>query len=254
MPMSIVLEFHSVNGDIKNNISKQFHGFLFNRLKEFNSSLSCKIHDSEIKPFSISQIMKDKSSSGLWIKMSFLTDELILNIMPSFESCVGNQYSIGIYNIVIDKIVYFSDKNDWVCANEYLDIINMPISYKLKFEFLTPTTFKQGNHLLPLPIPKLMFKNILRKWNEFSPYTISDLDSEDIENAVIVSSYNIKTEKIEFGDFSSIGFVGNVTFNILKSADENLVKSINVLSNFTIYSGVGYKNTMGMGICRRLKL
>lgn len=252
MPMSIVLRLHTVNGVLKNNISKQFHGFLFNRLKEFNSCLSYKIHNSDIKPFTISQLMKDKI--GLWIKISFLTDELILNMMPVLEACVGNQYSIGNYDIVIDKIVYFSNENNWVCSNEYLDIVTMPISYKLKFEFLTPTTFKQGTHLLPLPIPKLIFKSILKKWNEFSPYPMANLDLEEIENVVVLSGYNIKTEKVEFGNFSSVGFVGNVTFNILKSADESLVKSLNVLSNFIIYSGVGYKNTMGMGICRRLNL
>lgn len=254
MPISLALKFHTINGTIKNNVSKQFHGFLFNRLKEINSSLSSEIHNSDIKPFSISPVMKDEDDSKLWLKISLLTDELILNMLPFFENSLNNQYSIDKYNIIIDEVIYFSKTNKWVCANEYSDIINMPISYKLKFEFLTPTTFKQGNHLVPMPIPKLIFKNILRKWNAFSPYKIEDFDSEEIEEYILISSYNIKTEKIEFSNFSAVGFVGNITVNISNSVNEHLLKAINILSNFLIYSGVGYKSTMGMGICKKLNL
>jgi len=252
MPISLVLKFHTKD-IIKNNISKQFHGFLFNHLRDINSSLSCEIHNSDIKPFSISPVMEDENN-GLWIKISLLTDELILNMLPFFENCIGNQYHIGKYNIIIDKILYFSNDNDWISANEYSDIIDMPISNRLKFEFLTPTTFKQGNHLVPMPIPKLIFQNILKKWNTFSPYKITDFDLETLEESILILGYNIKTQKLEFNNFSSIGFVGNITFSISDYTDKNLIKAINILSNYAIYSGVGYKSTMGMGVCRKLNL
>jgi CRISPR-associated endoribonuclease Cas6 len=49
-----------------------------------------------------------------------------------------------------------------------------------------------------------------------------------------------------------IGCVGEVNYRILGEASPELVKHVNVLADFALYSGVGRKTPMGMGMLRRL--
>ncbi|HEY9729049.1 MAG TPA: CRISPR system precrRNA processing endoribonuclease RAMP protein Cas6, partial [Chroococcales cyanobacterium] len=45
---------------------------------------------------------------------------------------------------------------------------------------------------------------------------------------------------------------GAMNFRILGDVEPLVIKQINALADFALYSGVGRKTTMGMGMLRRL--
>ena len=49
-----------------------------------------------------------------------------------------------------------------------------------------------------------------------------------------------------------IGCIGEIGYRILGEVEPLAIKQINALADFAIFSGIGRKTTMGMGIARRV--
>jgi CRISPR-associated endoribonuclease Cas6 len=63
---------------------------------------------------------------------------------------------------------------------------------------------------------------------------------------------NIHSEIISDKRSKFIGCVGGMGYSILGEASPQIIKDINVLADFALYSGAGRKTPMGMGMIRRL--
>jgi CRISPR-associated endoribonuclease Cas6 len=119
----------------------------------------------------------------------------------------------------------------------------------ITFHLATPTAFRQGKFDSPLPTRDHVFKSLCDRWNTYSEIQIN---SEIIEY-IFPSRFDIKTEVVKnYDTHSFIGCVGEIGYRILGDASPETIKQINALADFAMFSGIGRKTTMGMGMAKRL--
>jgi CRISPR-associated endoribonuclease Cas6 len=132
----------------------------------------------------------------------------------------------------------------------YQDLVAMepePID-RFKLRFLTPTAFAQGRTHLPLPIPLLMFRSWLEKWNYFAPvYLGGDELLAYLSDAVALKSHKIQTGLFSLPHGYVNGFTGYATLQVLRYADPLLANVANLLVRYSHFAGTGMKTRLGMG-------
>jgi CRISPR-associated endoribonuclease Cas6 len=116
------------------------------------------------------------------------------------------------------------------------------------FDFLTPTTFAtQGTHL-PFPIPALMFRSWLQRWNHFAPiYLGGDELISYLTQAIRVKRHRLQTRNFQLHRGFMTGFTGEVTLQLPFRTDPLLAHVSNLLANYAIFCGTGVKTRLGMG-------
>lgn len=119
---------------------------------------------------------------------------------------------------------------------------------RFDLQFLTPTAFAQSSTHLPLPVPTLMFRSWLERWNHFAPiYLGSDELIAYLTNAIILKHHKIQTRSLVLQKGYVNGFVGDVTLQVLNRADELLANVAHLLVHYARFTGTGVKTRLGMG-------
>lgn len=144
---------------------------------------------------------------------------------------------------------------------------------KFSISFLSPTYFHtmKGDYPVRLPIPIVIFSNLLSKCSKLFELEAFEVDTELflgwIEAHVYVSSCNIKTQKVPLGNNRFVaGFQGVVSFQIkkinahfyekslgLKNEDEMKEQHaknsaiLNFLCKMGEYTNLGINSTAGCG-------
>jgi len=119
----------------------------------------------------------------------------------------------------------------------------------ITFHLATPTAFRQGKYDSPLPTRDNVFKSLCDRWNTYSAIQISP----DIIEPIFPSRFNIRTEVVtNYDKHHFIGCIGEIGYRVLGDVEPLVIKQINALADFAMFSGIGRKTTMGMGIARRV--
>jgi CRISPR-associated endoribonuclease Cas6 len=119
---------------------------------------------------------------------------------------------------------------------------------RVTLHFLSPTAFtgSVGNTLFPLP--DLVFRSILRKWNAYAAVPIGDTIAEDLLARLQVESHHLATRPpVRLAGGSEKGFVGWCEYSVGHSASADVRTAMHVLARAAFYTGVGARTTMGMG-------
>ena len=70
------------------------------------------------------------------------------------------------------------------------------------------------------------------------------------EEHVIVARYSLETRYLPSSKFGQSGFQGDVTYEVKGTPTAPEAQWLAPLARFALFSGVGYKTTMGMGQAR----
>jgi CRISPR-associated endoribonuclease Cas6 len=128
-------------------------------------------------------------------------------------------------------------------------VVNEPEPVRrFDLHFTTPTAFAQHSVHLPLPVPALMFRSWLERWNHFAPvYLGSDELIAYLSQYIMLKHHNIKTRSFQLHRGYVNGFIGDVTLQVLNRADPLLANIANLLVSYARFSGTGIKTRLGMG-------
>jgi CRISPR-associated endoribonuclease Cas6 len=119
---------------------------------------------------------------------------------------------------------------------------------RFDLKFMTPTSFSQSRIHLPLPVPALMFRSWLERWNHFAPvYLGGDELIGYLSETVAVTRHNIQTRAVIIHKGRVTGFTGSVSLQILSAADPLIANVTNLLVEYAQFSGTGMKTRLGMG-------
>ena len=146
-----------------------------------------------------------------------------------------------------DEITSYEELYTTLVANE-----PEPVR-RFELQFTTPTAFAQGGTNLPLPVPNLMFRSWLERWNNFAPvYLGGDELIAYLSNAVLLKSHKIQTRTWQLHKGYVNGFVGDVTLQIFNRADPLLANVADLLVQYSRFAGTGMKTRLAMGqtICK----
>lgn len=145
-----------------------------------------------------------------------------------------------------------SDRNDDITSYEALYheyVANEPEPVRqFNLSFTTPTAFSQNRLYLPLPVPTLMFRSWLERWNHFAPvYLGGDELIGYLGEAVALSRHRIQTRPFQVHNSYITGFTGDVSLRVLARVDPLLANIAYLLVQYSIFSGTGTKIRLGMG-------
>ena len=119
---------------------------------------------------------------------------------------------------------------------------------RFDLRFITPTAFAQHSTHLPLPVPALMFRSWLERWNHFAPVYLGSNELIDyLSNAVILRHHKIQTRSFHLPKGYTKGFVGDVTLQVLNRTEPLLANVASLLVHYAQFVGTGVKTRLGMG-------
>lgn len=127
---------------------------------------------------------------------------------------------------------------------------------RFAFLFRSPTSFRSQDMHYPLPDPVLAFQSWLLRWNAFAPEKLRlNVNTLDLVSAhVALSRHRIETRAVSFDRFTQVGFVGSVTYQVIKRRllNDDLLRCFNILADYAPFCGTGHKATQGMSHTQRL--
>lgn len=251
---------------------RHFHALFLSWVSSVDRELGTYLHDSQAdKAFTLSFLQTNKrrieqrenilqweykkpipAGNACWWRITLLDDTLFgklthlwLNLNPE------HPWHLGPADLHITSILGTPQSTQpWVNAMTYAQLYEQASDSDriISFSFATPTAFRQGQFDTALPTRDSVFNSLLQRWNKYSGIEISNLPIESI----FPSYFNINTEIVPDSRSKFIGCVGEVTYRLMGDLDPIAIKQINVLADFALYSGVGRKTPMGMGMVRRL--
>lgn len=132
------------------------------------------------------------------------------------------------------------------------DLVSYPQHRQLHFSFLTPTALtRQDSHrqryTIPFPEPTHFFTILAKHWGTLEGPPLSEnLDDYLSDGGCVIKSHKLHTVSFPIEDRTQIGFVGKVTY-LCRQPDEAHVQSLNWLTRFAPFVGIGYQTARGMG-------
>jgi CRISPR-associated endoribonuclease Cas6 len=175
---------------------------------------------------------------------------------------------LGDANFEISRLIGSPDPhgnaNPWAAYSSFAELsAQTRMQKQYAFEFVTPTAFSKGQKnwgkLLKLfPEPALVFESLAKHWETFAPSPLrlsaKGLSIHDFaawcEEYILISRYSLETCYLPGSKFGQTGFQGTITYEVKGSKNDPEATWLTPLSRFALFSGVGYKTSMGMGQTR----
>jgi len=269
VPLSLVVSLEpQEEAELPANLGRALHAALLRLVDEASPALASALHDDDgPRPFTVSNLwgahragkgsVRVSKGTACWARFTSLDGELSGLLRDAFlggriEDLELDGTPFGVTGATADagENAWAGDVGYGELSQTYLLAEEEPAP-GVALEFATPTTFRARGMNVPLPTPELVFGSLLRNWNAFAPVALSEEVVRYAAECVAVARYRLQTRVLDFGVARQVGFLGRCRFVALKR-DNYWLSLINLLADFALYGGVGYKTTMGMGQTRRV--
>lgn len=212
-------------------------------LSHASNAYAKKLHESAFHPYS-QHCYKDADGEIVWQinALSAEAHEQLINPIRKVEAFTLRNISTS-FNVQEHACKTFD-------ISSLLELLGGNTSPTFRMNFITPTAFKSKGNYVIVPSVRLLFQNLLMRYNQIYAQD-SEIDAETvpyIASNTIITSYNLrsryfsrtmsKTDKIP-------AFVGSLTLRV--NGPKTLRGLVCMLLTFAQVSGVGIKTAMGMG-------
>jgi len=121
---------------------------------------------------------------------------------------------------------------------------------RIKFDFLTPASFKKDGNYMIFPQPQQLIGSLLNKWNVYAEkYAFEEQNIvENLASEVFVTDYNLRMQGYYLEGVRVPAFKGYYTIGLKGNRMANRI--IGLLSEYAQFSGIGIKTALGMGAVR----
>ena len=248
-------------------LGRSLHGLFMELIRQASPELAQELHaPARAKPFTISSLQGRFSRAEgrlvaspeetYWVRYTALSEPVFATLSHILLGKVLYRDTVTLEGqpfTVTDIAVEPKEGNPWggLSTFEWLYERAYP-ERQITLGFYSPTTFRQGDHNLPLPVPLSVFGGYLYKWRAFCDIPLSEGLLDFVEEQVVVERYRIQTKVMRYSPHHQfVGFTGECTFRVL-GEDEQHLREVNGLADFAFYAGTGQKTTQGMGQTRRI--
>ena len=254
---------------IGRNTGRSLHALLLNMIRQVDPALAEALHaEARVKPFTVSMLQGRFSERGRrrWVRpeevyrvrYTVLSDAVstalgyILMEKQTYREPVmidGERYEI------VDIVTDAAASDGWAGLSSFETLMEeCDALAKIRLEFASPTTFRQGDVNLLFPLPESVFGSYVRRWNAVAPLEFDQAKTLDaVATWVVAERYDLATRVVPYGAAQYNGFVGYCEYRIF-SEDTETLRLLNLLADFALFTGTGQKTTQGMGQTRRVAL
>ena len=251
---------------------KHLHALFLTLVSSVDKSLGDRLHEQKAdKAFTLSPLQMTKQSgrnhllqwehsrpipagTPCWWRISLLDDRLFSHLTQLWLHLnPRHPWHLGPADLQITSVLGTPQSTQpWANFSTYAQLYEQASDRdrQIEFTFCTPTAFRQSQFDCALPTREHVFNSLRRRWNQYSGMEFP----ETVLEPIFPSFFDIRTELVTDSRSKFIGCVGAMNFRILGDVDPLTIKQINALANFALYSGIGRKTPMGMGMTRRFSL
>jgi CRISPR-associated endoribonuclease Cas6 len=154
--------------------------------------------------------------------------------------------------------------NPWTAYSSFAELSAFTsVQRYYEFEFATPTAFSMGQQVWGklmklLPEPAYVLESLAKQWEAFAPLHLrmaaSNLTARRLatwcEESLIVNRYALETRYLPSSKFAQVGFQGKIMYEMKGIQSSPEAAWLTPLAHFALFSGIGYKTSMGMGQTR----
>lgn len=233
-------------------LGDHLHGWLMSTLSS-TPALSARLHAPvRGKPFSIwfGPASADGSHQNQhWLRLSSVDDEL----SRALRSLAPASIRLGASTFECRRIFSGSDHaltGETTPEAMWRQWMQGPTPRgRVRLKFLSPTAFAKGRASTTLlPVSDLVFRSLAKTWNENAGMNIDGDAVADLLTSVQEEAVDVRTTPpLSFQTHRLKGFVGECEYSCGSKASERSKRLLHLLADFSFYSGVGLKRTMGMG-------
>jgi CRISPR-associated endoribonuclease Cas6 len=249
------------------------HAAFLSFIREVAPDLSKALHGAGTRqPYTVSPLVGGKrdrrgisvrSGGSCWMRFTILDPALYSVFSRYFAESMPFELALtlGEMQLIIEEVTTSQQSDGWSGYTTFSELLSAarpePI---VSMRFFSLTAFSLGKvdgggpRFGIFPEPALVFDSLLRRWNQFADQPLGDPGEWQkwVNEHVVVRRYQTKSDLWKFRQHPQIGFVGNCTYEI-KGNYPSEAQRLNALADFSFFAGVGYKTTMGLGQCRRVR-
>ena len=251
MYYSIGIKLKALDTDrIRYFTGKKLHAVFLSLIGEVERDVSTVLHDKQKpKEFTVSPLLGGEGGEvvegrNYFFRVTFLREELYKTFSRRIATKVlgGVPVKVEGCRFAVEEVVY----QDSPLAGSFSDLETN--RRRVTLEFMSPTMFKSGDHYVRYPEKRYIFKSLLTRYNSYSEEKISERILEDLHR-VHYERMDIRLKRVQMKSYFMEGFVGRCILRI-DSKDEGFIRDVNTLLNFSFFSGIGQKTSMGFGQIR----
>lgn len=215
------------------------HGLLMETVNEVWANV---MHSIEVRPYS--QYLVVKENKPFW-RIATLTEEAfdhilvpVMKMRSAYLKQYGTEIEIG--PVQICKTESYQDIEKYY-------FITMEKIHHVEMRFCTSTSFKTNGTYAIFPEPRLLFCNLIAKWNKYSTSSVLEEDKlvQHISDGLSIVGYNLHTHPYSLEGRRIRAFRGTLRIGFFNN-DTN-ARLAALLCAFATYSGMGIKTALGMG-------
>ena len=212
---------------------KAMHSLLFEELRKKDSDYARYVHETKVKPFSFK-----------------VTEDNVLNIFGFEERFNGYLKQLFLEPVIgrvreesftVKRVLHATTGGEI----SLLELLGEE-GGNIKFNTLTPLSFKIGDIYLPLPVPQYIFQNLFNRWNALFSVKIPEGFLDEANKRVYLKKSKVETVS-RTGLKGYYGFVGVFELGIERLAVNEQRYAI-ALAKFGHFAGIGVKTSMGFGM------
>lgn len=194
------------------------------------------------------------------VRMTGLTEQVSAALVRGLLTAPPTHWRLGHHQFEVVDAVCDPSREPWSGHDTYQRLAEAHLltsadghqRHKVALNFQSPTAFRSKEMQMPLPLPGLVFGNLIDRWNLFSPLTLNAEMRGFAEAVIEVGRFNLHSVLIEQKNKAfRVGAVGDVTYTTAY-ADRYWLGLFQLLADFALYSGVGVQTSTGMGQVQRL--
>ncbi len=206
------------------------------------------LHTTGLNPFTSNLIKKEEKYIWTVTTLNKKSYEKIMQVLLSSDF---NEFVIKHNNMkvqITDKKLETKPKSELMEKFYHCEVEN-----QFHIRFITPTAFKSNGQYIIYPDIPFIFKNIMNKYNASSNEDVFDDEDtfEQIINNTKIIRYNLMSTVFSMEGVKIPSFVGNITLRV--NGTDTIKRFIRLLLEFSEYSGIGIKCSLGMGGVKLLK-
>lgn len=243
-PVALVLRFA---GPPVSPTPAQVHAAFLGMIRRGDPALAAALHHPKLglRPYTLA-VVGNPQTGKLGLRLAVLDPEVFHRFWSRWNRRGGLPLTLGRRRLVPAAV---DGDGPWTGSAEWGDLACRGGGPAVRFTWCTPTSFRQGDVDLPLPVPRLVFGGLLEKWNRFSSSPLV-LEPQVVDRWVVLAGARLCTKVFSDGRSATPGFVGWTEFRVLRSAPEEVGAAVLALARYAFFAGVGRKTTHGMGLVR----
>jgi CRISPR-associated endoribonuclease Cas6 len=243
MPAILNLELYLDTVPPKHEWGFRLHGLILNFLKAKDLELANSVHNNNLNPFAVK--IGHSKKNRLFCSLTVLHDDSLPTWESTLQSGITFDSEKGLSGHVVNQKV--SSKLSY--AELFERGMEAAAPKQVLMTFTSPTAISTADQEWPVPIPRYIFRGLLRRWNTYSKPKehLGEGFDEWLERYVKCKGYDIHPAIAPLGkqNLQLSGFTGKATYEL--SDDPHQRRVFALLAKYAEYANVGTRTGYGCG-------